>query len=94
MDLHTLSNLAYATIISTSFDLWMSKDSVDTFDLVINFLNEYCHGRIQKDETIGQNMYVQLIISFKVWVDASYDCVCERWKQQLDSHVVNIMFHH
>lgn len=65
MDLHTLSNLAYATIISTSFDLWMSKDSVDTFDLVINFLNEYCHGHIQKDETIGQNMYVQLNYFFQ-----------------------------
>jgi hypothetical protein len=40
MGLHTLSNLAYATIIFTRFDLWMSKGSVDTFDFVINFLNE------------------------------------------------------
>jgi hypothetical protein len=40
LDLHVLPNLASTTIISTSFDLWMLKGSVDTFALVIKNLNE------------------------------------------------------
>jgi hypothetical protein len=31
MDLHVLLNLAFIIIMATSFDLWMSKDGVDTF---------------------------------------------------------------
>jgi hypothetical protein len=33
MDLHVLPNLEFATPISTSFDLWMSKGGVNTFVL-------------------------------------------------------------
>jgi hypothetical protein len=40
MDHHVLSNLTSAIVFSTSFDLWMSCDDVDTFALVINFLND------------------------------------------------------
>jgi hypothetical protein len=39
MDHHVLLNLAYATIVFTNFDLWMSRDNVDIFALIINFLN-------------------------------------------------------
>ncbi len=40
LDLHVLPNLASTTIISTSFDLWMLRGSVDTFALVRKILNE------------------------------------------------------
>jgi hypothetical protein len=36
MDLHVLPNLKIATIVSTSFDIWMSKGGINTFVLVIN----------------------------------------------------------
>jgi hypothetical protein len=40
MKLHVLPLLEFATIVSYGFGLWMSKGGVDTFALVINFLNE------------------------------------------------------
>jgi hypothetical protein len=40
MDLHVLHNLETTTTIFTSFDLWMSKGGVDTFALVIIYLDE------------------------------------------------------
>jgi hypothetical protein len=40
MNLHVLPSLKTITIISTSFDLWMSKGGVDIFALVINYLDE------------------------------------------------------
>ncbi len=40
MDIHVLPKLASAIIVSTSFDLWMSKGGIDTFALVINYLFE------------------------------------------------------
>jgi len=40
MDLHVLPNFAYVTTMVTSFDLWMFRGRVDTFALVINYLNE------------------------------------------------------
>jgi hypothetical protein len=40
MDIHVLPKLASATTISTSFDLWMFKGSIDMFALVINNLYE------------------------------------------------------
>ncbi len=40
MDLHVLFNLAFAIIMATSFDLWMSKHGMDIFAFVINYLNE------------------------------------------------------
>jgi hypothetical protein len=39
-DLHVLPNLAFVTTVFYSFDLWMSKDGVDIFALVIKNLNE------------------------------------------------------
>jgi hypothetical protein len=40
MDLHVLFNLAFAIIMATSFDLWMSKGGANTFAFVFNYLNE------------------------------------------------------
>lgn len=37
MNLHVLPHLEFATIVFCSFDLWMSKNEVDTFALVINY---------------------------------------------------------
>jgi hypothetical protein len=37
---HVLSNLAFAIMVFASFDLWMSHGGVDTFALVINFVND------------------------------------------------------
>ncbi len=38
MDMHVLPKLVSTAIVSTSFDLWMSKGGVNTFALVINYL--------------------------------------------------------
>jgi len=40
MQLHVMPRLVDAITLSTSFDLLMSKGGVDTFVLVINYLNE------------------------------------------------------
>jgi hypothetical protein len=40
MQLHVLPRLVEATTLSASFDLWMSRGGVNTFALVINYLNE------------------------------------------------------
>ncbi len=40
MDHHVLLNLASTTMVSISFFLWMSHGGVDTFALIINFLND------------------------------------------------------
>ncbi len=40
MQLHVLQRLAKATTLSISFDVWMSRGGVDTFALVIDYLNE------------------------------------------------------
>jgi hypothetical protein len=40
MGLHMLPNLEIAIIVFTSFDFWMSRDGVDIFALVVNYLDE------------------------------------------------------
>ncbi len=40
MDHPVLSNLASVTMVFVSFDVWMFHGGVDTFVLVINFLND------------------------------------------------------
>jgi hypothetical protein len=40
MDHHVLPNLALAIVVYASFGLWMSRGGVNTFALVINFLND------------------------------------------------------
>jgi hypothetical protein len=66
MDLHVLPKLKTITIISTSFDLWMSKGGIGTFALVINYLDEVwtpMHvviGVFEVHETIGNSMTFQL----------------------------------
>jgi hypothetical protein len=40
IDRHVLPNLASITIVFANFGLWMSYDSVDTFVLVINIMND------------------------------------------------------
>ncbi len=66
MQLCVLLRLTEATTLSTSFDLWMSKGSMDTFALVINYLNEFWMpqhvtiGLFELHETIGLSMVVQL----------------------------------
>jgi len=40
LNLHVFPNLAFATTIFTSFDMWMFKDDVNTFSFVMNFLNQ------------------------------------------------------
>jgi hypothetical protein len=66
MDIHVLPKLASVSIVFASFDLWMSKKSIDTFALVINYLFEnwkLVHaivGLFEVNETIGQCMAQQL----------------------------------
>jgi hypothetical protein len=40
MGLHVLLSLEITIIVFTSFDIWMSRNRVDTFVLVINYLDE------------------------------------------------------
>jgi hypothetical protein len=42
MDQHVfVESCIYSKIVSTSFDLWMFYDNVDTFALLINFINSH-----------------------------------------------------
>ncbi len=62
MGMHVLPKLTNATIVSTSFDLWMSIGCIDTFILVINYLSknwEHVHVIVdlfEVNETIGSCM--------------------------------------
>jgi hypothetical protein len=66
LDRHVLPNLKTTTTISTNFDLWLFRGSVDTFALVINFLNEawmlmhVIMGLFEVHETFGQSMAIEL----------------------------------
>ncbi len=68
MDHHVLPNLALAIMVSASFDLWMFRGGVDTFALVINFLNDnwvpmhIIVGLFEMNETTRQSMAIQLQI--------------------------------
>jgi hypothetical protein len=42
--------------MSTNFDLWMSNGGVDTFVLVINYLDEATIGLFEVHETSGGAM--------------------------------------
>ncbi len=44
LDLHLLPNLAFVAIVCASFDLWISRDGMDIFALVIKNLNN--HGSL------------------------------------------------
>jgi hypothetical protein len=63
---HVLLSLTSITIVFASFDLWMSCNDVDTFALVINFLNDtwvpmhITMGLFEMNETIKQSMATQL----------------------------------
>ncbi len=66
MDHHVLPNFAFVIVIFASFDLWMSCDNVDTFALVINFLNDnwvpmhVIFELFEVNEIIKQSMAIQL----------------------------------
>jgi hypothetical protein len=70
MDHHVLPNLALATMVSASFDLWMFRCGVDTFVLVIKFSNDkwvpvhIIVGFFEVNETTRQSMVIQLQILF------------------------------
>ncbi len=61
-----MPNLKIVAIVSTSFYLWMFHGSVDTFVLVIIFLNEIwvlmcvIVGLFEVHETSEQSMAIQL----------------------------------
>ncbi len=65
MNLHMLPHLEFATIVSCNFDLCLSKNEVDTFALVINYLDMTCTfrhatmGLFEAHETIGSAMALQ-----------------------------------
>ncbi len=65
-NLHMLPILASITIMFKSFDIWMPKGGVNTFTLVINYLNEiwiHVHviiGLFEVHETIGLYVARQL----------------------------------
>jgi len=71
MQLHVLPKLAKVTTLSTSFDLWMSRGNVDTFALVINYLNEawmpqhVTIGLFEGHETIGLFVVGQMCSLFE-----------------------------
>ncbi len=71
MQLHVLPELVKATTLSTSFDLWMFRGSVDTFALVINYLNEswmpqhVTIGLFEVHETIGLFVVGQMCSLFE-----------------------------
>jgi hypothetical protein len=66
MDHHVLLNLVITTMVSGSFDVWMSYGGFDTFVLVINFLSDnwvpmhIIVGLFEVNETIGHSLVIQL----------------------------------
>jgi len=66
MDIHVLPKLASASIVSVSFDLWISKGGIDTFTLVINYLSKNWNlvhvivGLFEVNELTGLCMAQQL----------------------------------
>jgi hypothetical protein len=60
--IHVLPKLGSAIIVSTSFDLWMSKGGINMFSLVINYFSkawELVHatiGLFEINETTGSCM--------------------------------------
>ncbi len=40
MDIHVLPKLVSASIVSVSFDLWMSKRGIDIYVLVVHYLSK------------------------------------------------------
>jgi hypothetical protein len=62
MDIHILPKLASVVIVSTSFDLWMSKGGINMFALLINYLSktwEHVHAIVslfEVNETIDSCM--------------------------------------
>jgi hypothetical protein len=84
-----LPSLAYATTISCNFDLWMSKGDVDTFALVIIFLNEswipmyVTMGLFQVHETSGQSMVIQLESLLSKFGSMHCDCIVKNESSNL-----------
>ncbi len=66
LDQHVLPKLKTTTTILANFDLWMSHGNVNTFVLIINFLNEVwvlmhvTMGLFEVHETSKQSMAIQL----------------------------------
>ncbi len=66
MDHHVLVNLALTTVVSASFDVWMSCGKFDTFALVINVLRDnwvpmhIIVGLFEVNETTRHSMAIQL----------------------------------
>ncbi len=62
MDLHVLPNLEFTIIDFVNFNLWMSRGGIDTFALVINYLDEgqtpwhVIVELIEMDEMVGNAM--------------------------------------
>jgi hypothetical protein len=62
MQLHVLPRLVKAITLSVNFDLWMSRGGMDTFALVINYLNGFWMpqhvtiGLFEVHEIIGLSM--------------------------------------
>jgi hypothetical protein len=67
MERHVFPTLVDATVIRTTFDLWMSRGSFDKFAMVVNYINkkwEPCHvivGIFEVHETLRVAMVVQLM---------------------------------
>jgi hypothetical protein len=85
MNQHVLQCLTFITIMSISFDLWMSHGNVDTFTLVINFLNDTwvsMHITMElfeiNETTESIHGYTTLVFIREVWFLALGDCLCKR----------------
>ncbi len=66
MELHVLPHLELVVIVYVSFNLWMFRGGIDTFALIINYLNEAWTSRhaivglFEVHETSGSVMVLQL----------------------------------
>jgi hypothetical protein len=71
MNLDVTSILEFVATISCNFNFWMSRGGVDTFALVINYLDETCTprhanvGLFEVHETINSAMVLQLQVLLK-----------------------------
>jgi hypothetical protein len=73
MEQYLFATLAKTTIVSTTFDLWMSQGGFDMFVIIVNYINkkrETCHITIEffkVHETSWATMAMQLRDLFTTW---------------------------
>jgi hypothetical protein len=64
MEYYALPTLVNHTIVNVTFDLWLNRTRIDTFSLVINFIDDACmlkHITIRPFEAFNSTTWATLV---------------------------------